>query len=255
MNTYATATAADVKALRALKTRAERQSQGRYLAEGEHLCGEAIREAQAISLIVQSGKETQYAQYLQSGLPVQVLSAKAFDMISDTRTPQGIAALCGLPDHVTATALGPRIVALNGVQDPGNVGTILRTMDAAGFTGLLLDTSSADPFSPKALRATMGAIFRLPVCVCDILSDQLRALSGYDIIAGSLDGAPFYQRQPSGERVCLLIGSEGAGLSPQVTAMATQRVRLPMPGRAESLNAAIAASIMMYDFVRVWGQP
>ena len=116
MNTYATATAADVKALRALKTRAERQSQGRYLAEGEHLCGEAIREAQAISLIVQSGKETQYAQYLQSGLPVQVLSAKAFDMISDTRTPQGIAALCHLPDHVTATALGPRIVALNGVQ-------------------------------------------------------------------------------------------------------------------------------------------
>jgi len=255
VNMLPTATAAEVKALRALNTRGERQRQGRYLAEGDHLCGEAIREGQAISLLVQTGREEQFARHLHSGLPVQVLSAKAFSQISDTRTPQGIAALCRLPADAGPNGLGYRVVALNGVQDPGNVGTILRTMDAAGFTGLLLDRQSADPYSPKALRAAMGAAFRLPVCQCDSLADQLREMDSYDIIAGSLEGASFYQRGPSGQRVCLLIGSEGGGLSPDVLALATQRLRLPMPGRAESLNAAVAASIMMYDFVRVWEQP
>lgn len=245
---------AQLKALRALKTREEREKQGLYLAEGEHLCGEAVREGQALAILCQTDKQDKYAGLLAAGLPAHTLSPAAMAMISDTKAPQGIAALCRLPAQASLQALGTRMVALNGVQDPGNVGTILRTMDAAGFTGMLLDKSSADAFSPKALRAAMGAAFRLPLRVSDDLSPDLLQLEGFDIIASQLDGDDFFARPPLKERVCLIVGNEGAGISPQLSMLATHRYRLPMPGRAESLNAAVAASIMIYDFVRVWSR-
>ncbi len=244
---------AQLKVLRALKTRAEREKQGLYLAEGEHLCGEAVREGLALAVLCQADKQDKYAGLLSSGLTVYTLPPAAMALISDTRTPQGIAALCRLPAQASLQALGTRLVALNSVQDPGNVGTILRTMDAAGFTGMLLDKDSADPFSPKALRAAMGAAFRLPMRVNDDLAQDLLQLEGFDIIASQLDGDDFYARPPLKERVCLIIGNEGAGISPRLCALATHRYRLPMPGCAESLNAAVAASVMIYDFVRVWG--
>ena len=245
---------AQIKAWRALKTRAERETQGLYLVEGEHLCGEAIREGRAVAILCQADRQDKYAAYINNDLPAYTLSSAAFALISDTRTPQGIAALCRLPAQASMQALGTRVVALNGVQDPGNVGTILRTMDAAGFTGMLLDKSSADAFSPKALRAAMGAAFRLPLRVSDDLAQDLRMLEGFEIIASQLDGDDFYARPPLTERVCLIVGNEGAGISPQFSALATHRYRLPMPGCAESLNAAVAASVMIYDFVRVWGR-
>ena len=246
-------TGAQVKAWRALRTRAEREKQGRYLAEGEHLCGEAIKEGQALEILCQDDKQDKYAGLLTSGLPVHILSSGAFALLSDTKTPQGISALCRLPAQAALSALGHRLVALNAVQDPGNVGTILRTMDAAGFTGMLLDKDSADAFSPKALRAAMGAAFRLPLRVSEDLAQDLRQLEGFETIASQLDGDDFYFRPPLGRRICLIVGNEGAGIAPHLSALAGHRYRLPMPGCAESLNAAVAASVMMYDFVRVWG--
>jgi TrmH family RNA methyltransferase len=245
---------AQLKAWRALKTRAEREKQGLYLAEGEHLCGEAVKEGLALAILCQADKQVRYAGLLASGLSVYTLSPAAMAMISDTKAPQGIAALCRLPAQASLQALGTRLVALNSVQDPGNVGAILRTMDAAGFTGMLLDKDSADAFSPKALRAAMGAVFRLPLRVSDDLAQDLLQLEGFDIIASQLDGDDFFARPPLGERVCLIVGNEGAGIAPYLSALATHRFRLPMPGRAESLNAAVAASIMIYDFMRVRGQ-
>lgn len=245
-------TAAQIKELRALSGRAERLRQGRYLAEGDHLTGEAIREGAAEALLLMEGREARFSAHLRCGLPVYLLPERAFLQISDTKTPQGIAALCRLPPFAGVTRLGQRIVALNAVQDPGNVGTVLRSADAAGFTGALLDEGCADPFSPKALRASMGSALRVPLCVLPSIGEGLRALAGYDIIAGALDGSPFYSRPRTGERICLLIGNEGAGLSEEALALATMRLRLPMRGGAESLNAAVAAAVMMYDFVRVW---
>ena len=247
-------TSVQVKAWRALRTRAQREKQGRYLAEGEHLCGEAIREGRALEILCQDDRQDKYGRLLTSGLPVHILSAGAFALVSDTKTPQGISALCRLPAQAALSALGPRLVALNAVQDPGNVGTILRTMDAAGFTGMLLDKDSADAFSPKALRAAMGAAFRLPLRVSEDLAQDLHQLEGFAIIASQLDGDDFYARPPLGERICLIVGNEGAGIAPQLSALAGHRYRLPMPGRAESLNAAVAASVMIYDFIRVWGK-
>ena len=246
-------TQGELKALRALKTRGERQRQGLFLAEGDHLTGEAIRENKAQYLLVAAGQQQRYSAHLGKGIPSYPISDRSLALLCDTRTPQGIVAVCALPPAPSLDALGPRMVALNGVQDPGNVGTILRTMDAAGFTGMLVDAACADAFSPKALRASMGAAFRIPVRVSADLPRDLVALEGYTLLAAALDGAPFYQRSPVRQPLCLLIGSEGAGLAQEVASLATQRLRLPMPGGAESLNAAVAASIIIYDLLREQG--
>ena len=150
------------------------------------------------------------------------------------------------------SALGKHIVVLDGVQDPGNVGTIIRTADAAGLDGVLLSNQCADVFSPKVLRATMGSIFRMNLRTTDDLPGELTKLreKGYSILSSQLDGTPFYEREKVAEQFALIIGNEGNGVSEQVQQTATHRVRLPMRGGAESLNAAIAAAIMMYELMR-----
>ncbi len=152
-------------------------------------------------------------------------------------------------DEIPPSVLGDRLVLLEAVQDPGNVGAILRTMDAAGFSGAILGPGCADPFSPKALRATMGSIFRVPTLQVANAAQAAEALSreGYAVLAAALDGEDFFQRKPLPEKVCLIIGNEGAGITRETLAAATHRYRLPMRGGAESLNAAAAAAIMIYD--------
>lgn len=244
------ATRADIALWASLHTVKGRREAGLFLAEGEHMAGEAAMADRARAFIVEEGLESRFAR-ITKGAPVISLPARQFQKICGVKTPQGIAALCPMPE--TITVIPPRArraVALNAVQDPGNVGTILRTMDAAGFDCLLIDEKTADPFGSKALRATMGAIFRVPVVRAEKLTDLLPALRGWDILAGSLGGEDFFARPNSGAPVCILIGNEGAGLDKDSLAMATLPVRLPMPGKAESLNAAVAAAVMMYDVVR-----
>ena len=149
-----------------------------------------------------------------------------------------------------------RLVAMDGVQDPGNVGTIIRTADAAGFDGVILSTQCADVFSPKVLRATMGSIFRMGIRVTDNLPGMLTAMvqQGASVLSSQLDGEPFYQRSHLNERFVLVIGSEGNGVTDEVKAVATHKVKLPMRGGAESLNAAVAAGIMMYELTRDLGE-
>ncbi len=152
-------------------------------------------------------------------------------------------------DEISPSVLGSKLVLLENVQDPGNVGTILRTMDAAGFSGAVLTPGCADPFSPKALRATMGSIFRVPTMQTESAAHTASLLKGegYAIIAAALDGEDFFARGPLPDQVCLIIGNEGAGITGGTLAAATHRYRLPMKGGAESLNAAAAAAIMIYE--------
>ena len=142
---------------------------------------------------------------------------------------------------------------LEDLQDPGNVGTILRTADAAGFDGALLSPDCADCFSPKVLRATMGSIFRVGLSFPPSLPEALAEMQqkGYDILCSQLDGTPFYERPHISASFVLVIGNEGRGISDAVKETATLRLRLPMRGGAESLNAAVAAGIMMYDLTRL----
>lgn len=235
-----------VAAWKALKDRKGRRESGCFLVEGRKMVEEALKSAFDVeTVLVQEGME------LPDGLtmPVYELPAHVLAAVCDTKTPQGIAAVVRMKEQ---SALGNHIVVLDGVQDPGNVGTIIRTADAAGLDGVLLSTQCADVFSPKVLRATMGSIFRMNLRTTDDLPGELTKLreKGYSILSSQLDGTPFYEREKVAEQFALIIGNEGNGVSEQVQQTATHRVRLPMRGGAESLNAAIAAAIMMYELMR-----
>lgn len=235
-----------VAAWKAIKDRKGRRESGCFLVEGRKMVEEALASAFDVeTVLVQEGME------LPDGLtmPVYELPAHVLAAVCDTKTPQGIAAVVRMKEQ---SALGKHIVVLDGVQDPGNVGTIIRTADAAGLDGVLLSNQCADVFSPKVLRATMGSIFRMNLRTTDDLPGELTKLreKGYSILSSQLDGTPFYEREKVAERFALIIGNEGNGVSEQVQQTATHQVRLPMRGGAESLNAAIAAAIMMYELMR-----
>ena len=186
---------------------------------------------------------------LPDAVPVYLLPEHVFQAVCDTKNPQGIAAVLSLQ---TREASGCRLLALDGVQDPGNVGTIIRTADAAGFDGVLLSPECADLFSPKVLRSTMGSIFRLGFSFPASLPDALNHLKaeGYSVLSSQLDGDLFYERKGVSSSFILIIGNEGNGISDDVRKVATHRLRLPMRGGAESLNAAVAAGIMIYEMAR-----
>lgn len=235
-----------VTAWKALKDRKGRRESGCFLVEGRKMVEEALASAFDVeAVLVQEGVS------FPDGLtmPVYELPAHVLAAVCDTKTPQGIAAVVRMKEQ---SALGKHIVVLDGVQDPGNVGTIIRTADAAGLDGVLLSNQCADVFSPKVLRATMGSIFRMNLRTTDDLPGELTKLreKGYSILSSQLDGTPFYEREKVAEQFALVIGNEGNGVSGQVQQTATHRVRLPMRGGAESLNAAIAAAIMMYELMR-----
>lgn len=244
-----------IRALRALAHKKGREEAGCFLIEGVKMVREAADSMRVQTVLVEATRVEAYAGLIakltEAGAQVFCVPPRVFQSVGDAKTPQGILASVRMPP-VPERLEGPRLVALDGVQDPGNVGTILRTADAAGFEGALLSEACADAYGPKALRATMGSIFRVPVLRTDVLASRLLRYrdEGYAVIVSALDGSPFYARQGIGERFVLVVGSEARGVSPAVSQAATHRLRLPMRGGAESLNAAVAAGIMLYELTR-----
>lgn len=237
-----------VQTWKSLKDRKGRKETGCFLVEGRKMVEEALASAFHVETVLVDAERAGEFR-LPTEIPVVTMPAHVLSAVCDTKTPQGVAAVVRARE---APVRGSRLVALDGVQDPGNVGTIIRTADAAGFDGVLLSGQCADVFSPKVLRATMGSVFRMGVRTTDDLPGLLEGLKqdGFSVLSSQLDGTPFYQREAVGERFVLVIGSEGNGVTDEVKAVATQRVKLPMRGGAESLNAAVAAGIMMYELTR-----
>ena len=233
---------------KSLKDRKGRRETGCFLVEGRKMVEEAIVSAFPVeAVLVDVDRQGEFT--LPAGIPVYIMPGHVLAAVCDTKTPQGIAAIVRMAE---VELRGPRLVAMDGVQDPGNVGTIIRTADAAGFDGVILSSQCADVFSPKVLRATMGSVFRMGIRVTDDLPGLLTRMvhEGASVLSSQLDGEPFYQRSPLNERFVLVIGSEGNGVTDEVKAIATHKVKLPMRGGAESLNAAVAAGIMMYELTR-----
>ena len=242
-----------VKLLKSLSGRAARAEAGLILVEGEVM----VREALACGLVPREALGLREEGVFLEALPCRahVVPEEILRAVTDTKTPQGVCAAFEAPSPAPPGELSGRVVALDGVQDPGNVGTIWRTADAAGFQGILFGEGCADALSPKVLRAAMGSGFRLPYAQTDDLPGMLLAMrdKGYSIFCSALDGTDFYARGETGERFVLVIGSEARGISDAARQAATHLVRLPMRGGAESLNAAVAAGIMMYELMRVRG--
>lgn len=241
-----------VKAMRDLKDKRAREESGRILVEGEVMIREALGCGLAIHELLADERHEPFALEMEAqgarafGVPRSIL-----ETVCETKTPQGVCASFDAPKPLQVEQLPDIVVALDGVQDPGNVGTIWRTADAAGFQGLLLGAGSADPLSPKVLRSAMGSGFRLPFAHAAPLEEALCALKerGYTVIASDLGGVDFYSRPNPGSKFVLVIGNEARGISDAVRECADMRLKLPMRGGAESLNAAIAAAIMMYDLI------
>ena len=237
-----------ILAWRSLKDKKGRDEQNAFLVEGPKMVCEALSSGFPVqALLLREGENLPCT--VSPSVPVYLLPSRLFQSVCDTKTPQGIAAV--LSRRVLPLS-GTRFLALDGIQDPGNMGTIIRTADAAGFDGLILSPDCVDIFSPKVLRATMGSIFRMSFAFPESLPSALLELreKDYSILSSQLDGDPFYSRNNVSSSFVLIVGNEGNGISDPVKSVATHHLCLPMRGGAESLNAAVAAGIMMYDLMK-----
>ena len=240
-----------VKRLKALLEAKGRKAENAFLVEGEVM----IREALGSGLIPKEALFENESKLIDelNGVPTRLCSRRVLEAVCDTVTPQGAVCAFELPKQTLMPADARLMLALDGVQDPGNLGTILRTADAAGFKGAYLSEKCADVYSPKVQRAAMGSGFRIPTLRSGLVDtlEKLRT-EGWLIVCSLLDGDPLYQAElPSKtERLILVIGNEARGISEEVQALADIKVKIPMRGRAESLNAAVAAGILMYELTR-----
>jgi TrmH family RNA methyltransferase len=251
-----------VKAVRALRQRKERQTRGLFLVEGIKHVGEALEAGgkfAAVESLLYAPEllTSSYAQELiqvqsSQGIPCHALSAQIFETLAEKENPQGLLAVVRLHTWSLVDLKPsdcPWGIALIQPQDPGNIGAILRTVDAVGAGGMLLLDSSADYTHPGAVRASMGALFWHPVIKSTFVEFVRWAKEhGYALVGTSAHGSVDYRsvdRYPL--PLFLLMGSERQGLSPEQAAACDQVIRLPMHGRVTSLNLAVAAGIILYD--------
>ena len=242
-----------VKELRAALSRTGRTPSGLIAIEGEHLIAEAMRSHLRIATIfLRDGYQSPFA--LPNDAEPLLLPSDVFSSAVATEQPQGIAALVYPPafsmEDLFAGA-APLILVLAGLQDPGNVGTLLRSAEAFGATGVLLLPGAANPWNPKALRASAGSAFRVPA----IHATEPEALNLFDrhripAIAAVARSGIAVTKAPLAGPCALLIGNEGVGLSKVLVSAAKHRVTIPTPGDVESLNAAIAGSLLLYEASR-----
>ncbi|NLI54773.1 MAG: RNA methyltransferase [Clostridiales bacterium] len=231
-----------VKEARKLLLRKERKASGLHLIESDKLVREAIASgARVVSCFVEQG----HAFPPPDGAPVYTVTRAVLESLCESQTPQGVVAVVQTPPSEPPERYpAGLVVVLDGVQDPGNVGAILRSADAFGAVGALLSPACADPYAPKTLRAAMGSTYHLPVWQGE-LPPQLAAmkLQGFTAICGDLRGSATLPALAAS--VALVIGSEGSGVSDETAALC-ERFRLPMRGHAESLNASVAAGVLLY---------
>lgn len=242
-----------LKLIRSLRTKKGRNSSGLYFAEGKRMAEEAFAYAEdRIEAVLVSEeffeKNSEFILCLdEKKKKVYTAKEKIFAEVCDTETPQGIGMVMRMPSDTTLPAEAKFLLVLDGVSEPGNLGTIIRTAEAAGVDGILLMQGCADLYNPKVVRSTMGSLFRMP-CLSGLTPDDLKIYreKGYQVVATALrDSIPLGEAKPATKQI-LVIGSEAFGVSEEVLALADLRVRIPMAGQVESLNAAVAAGIAMY---------
>ena len=237
-----------IKHIKQLKQKKYRDEHKEYVVEGIKIVEEAIEEKEDIVVIVIC-EELLKKQIDTQNYKVELVSKNIFEMISDTVTPQGILAV--IKEKEAQQIKSNVLFALDDIQDPGNMGTIIRTLDAAGIKDLIISNESADIYNPKVTRSTMGAIYRLNVTRTDLLS-KLKEMQGegYKIVVTSLGTNKNHYDINFDEKTIIVIGNEAKGVSQEIMEIADVKVKIPMLGKSESLNAAMATGILAYEYVR-----
>jgi TrmH family RNA methyltransferase len=248
-----------IRRLRSLRDAGNRRELGLFLVEGPLVIAEALQGGNVPQTIVCALDRAREHEALLSeseirGCELILVPASLLATLSDTRTPQGVVAAFRWMPRPFAAGDIPGLgifVLLDRLQDPGNMGTILRTADAVGAAGGGVSPGCGDGTNPKVVRSAMGSLFRVPVYTGELVEaiGFLRK-SGWRTLCGHMDGEDFFGRGDDGGRTAIVIGNEAAGASEPVASACDERVRLPMPGGAPSLNAAVAAGVMLYDLMR-----
>ena len=230
-----------------------RDKLGLYLIEGENLLEEAVKNGAAIKTVLMC------RDYRGSLFGTEdkafCLSDKLFEQLAQTETTQGIMAIVEKPELSPDLFLdrgGGNFIVLDRLQDPGNIGTILRTADAAGYELAIVMKGTADVFSPKAVRAATGSLFRMPVVFMDSVDElmEFTRAAGKKLVATCFDTDRYYYDENLKENIALIIGNEGSGISRELIECSDLKIKIPMHGNIESLNASVAAGILMYEAVR-----
>lgn len=259
-----------------------RQEEGVFLIEGSRIFAEAplslVKEVYvAESYLKKTGRadlngsfqtasaSCTYKQTAPSDLEVQIseklgktgfelVSDQVFQKLSDTKTPQGILAVLQQPVYEKKELFGksPLLLILEDIQDPGNLGTIFRTAEGAGVTGIIMSRNCVDIYNPKVVRSTMGSIFRIPFYVTDNIIQEIKLLQKETIriFAAHLRGERFYDEEDYKDGTAFLIGNEGNGLRAETAEAADALIKIPMQGKVESLNAGISAALLVYEAAR-----
>ncbi|HLR62655.1 MAG TPA: RNA methyltransferase [Lentibacillus sp.] len=226
-----------------LQRRKGRRQSGMFLIEGFHLVEEAYNSNWEIAeIIVEDGLD--YSGWNDHFVAVSV-SRKVLQHITRTETPQGIAAVVKVkePNEIA----GDTVLLIDSIQDPGNLGTIIRTADAAGVDMVMLGDGTVDLYNDKVIRATQGSLFHLPILQVNLLEkiSELQRV-GFTVFASALTDAVSFQAMKTSEKNALIVGNEGAGVRNELIESADQTVKIPIFGQVESLNVSVAAGILMY---------
>ena len=247
-----------IKHIKKLKDKKERDLSNEYLIEGVKLIKEAIQEKAKIKQIIVCD-ECEKLEAIPQELTYEIakydciyVTKKIYNYITEVKTPQGILAIIEKQGNEKNIDYNQDIIiALDGIQDPGNLGTILRTVDSVGLTQILVSKDTADCYNPKVVRSTMGAIFRVKVIECENLEDTLKEIKKhkFSIITTSL------QTQNSiydikYKKDVIVIGNEANGVSENIQKLADKKLKIPMLGKTESINASVATGIILYEYVR-----
>lgn len=244
-----------------LKSKKARTEQGLFVIEGDRIVNdlaatrpESICEVYA-SETYASADASFDAQWEAKGIPAYIVKPSVFDEICDTVTPQGILAVVHMPSYSYKDIVNKpvseavRLLILEDIQDPGNLGTMVRTAEAAGMDGIIMSRGTVDIFSPKVTRATMGSLFRVPFIYTDDLPAMLDRLAedGISTYAAYLHGGSDFKTVSYSQRAGVIIGNEGNGITDETVLHAKYRVFIPMAGQIESLNASVAGALLMYE--------
>ena len=250
-----------LRAIKKLHESKERAEKGLFLIEGVRLIEEAVKEGISIDEALYTARieeSTRGSQLLASlkkrHTPLSQVTEKAMESISKTESPQGILAVARQLKWTFKDLIKNKetVIIACGLQDPGNLGTIIRSADAGGCGGVFTTQNSVDIYNSKVIRATMGSIFRMPVMKFDDPEEAISALKkeGYQIIATTAHSRSSYLDPDYMKPTAFLIGQEGSGLSEEVLKSADKKVFIPMKKGVESLNAAVSASILIYEAFR-----
>lgn len=244
-----------------------RSREGVFVAEGIRMVRETPYD-RLVSLYFSESFEKKYGREVLDAISggdakireqirkkTEILSDPVFSYVSDTKTPQGVLAVVRQMEYTLeqmTEGVVPHLMILDNLQDPGNLGTIFRTAEAAGVTGIVMSRDCVDIYNPKTIRSTMGALYRMPFVYVEDLRETILSLKEKKIrsYAAHLDGKNTYDKEDYRKGTAFLIGNEGNGLRKEMAECADSWIRIPMCGQVESLNAAVAATVLMFEVSR-----